>query len=513
MNNKNESSKKKNLKFKEKRRKDVDLKRKSANDPSWYSQNDQLLYDAANLYFSDALGTQLKVESYGNEDFKIDTFNRYTVPGFARIGFTPVFGGGRLPTSPLNIAAKKIYSYVRHANSGHANYESSDLMLYLIGMTQIYAYYAWLSRLYGLARTYNHKNRYYPKAIIQSMKVDFDDVMNNLADLRYAINAFSVRIGSLAIPTGMSYFDRATWIVSGIYLDEDNIKAQSYYFDFDRMWKFSAKTSTSGGELATISTGRDNANSPAKVSDLVAVMNTMLNPMIENEDINIMSGDIIKAYGDNNIIKLGVVTEDFTIEPVYDPVILSQIENLSFFNDMVSVTLTQSDNVLKNEINVPNKYCKHPYFAYNGISKLVNLHTDNPTPQEVMEATRLCAIVPIDYSKPVDIDYWVPDFGLGTIGTELIQSVGFYRITEIGSIELAADVYVGSVPLEATYPVSNFKRHPIWPYVFYNTVTSKLLVSTSYFGDVDNYTIVSLSDLTKLHDTALLSLFTINTGY
>lgn len=92
-----------------------DLKSKT-NDPSWYAADATLMRDAASIPFSWSVGTTL--------DIGVD--ENYVVPGICAIDTVPSFGYSTDTTSPLNIAARSMYSFIRHANSGSANYDAPD---------------------------------------------------------------------------------------------------------------------------------------------------------------------------------------------------------------------------------------------------------------------------------------------------------------------------------------------------------------------------------------------------
>lgn len=136
------------------------------NDPRWYAQNPQLLRDTASFPYSWPLGNKLNLGQHAPE------INKGSIPGIMGIYTAPTFGWADNPNSPINVAARNVYSYVRHANSGHANYDAPDLMLYLCAMDSIYSYLSYLKRVYGVVSTYSYTNRYYPKAVIQAMHVD-----------------------------------------------------------------------------------------------------------------------------------------------------------------------------------------------------------------------------------------------------------------------------------------------------------------------------------------------------
>ena len=207
------------------------------NDPAWYAVNDQLLRDSASFPYSWPVGnrlTQIVQETGAGRNAGVEQ----SIPGVLSLYLSPTIGWADSSESPVNVASRNIYSFVRHANSGHANYDAPDLMLYLLAMDSCYSYHSFLRRLYGVMMDYTPINRYYPRAVVASMNVDFDDAMAHLAQLRCFINQFAVKLGSMCVPNSMSYMVRHMWMYSQIFVDSMSAKAQTYLYNPHAFYKF-----------------------------------------------------------------------------------------------------------------------------------------------------------------------------------------------------------------------------------------------------------------------------------
>lgn len=157
-----------------------DLESKT-NDPTWYSSDPALLRDAASIPFSWPVGTPI--------DLNVPDVSkmRWSVPGICALDVVPVYGTNESKTSALNIAANSLYSFVRHANSGHSNYDAPDLMLYVCAMSQVYSFINYMMRAYGLANLYSQKNRYLPAGLLQASGIDHSKIIDNLADRKSVV--------------------------------------------------------------------------------------------------------------------------------------------------------------------------------------------------------------------------------------------------------------------------------------------------------------------------------------
>lgn len=416
---------------------DYNCQKSKSNDWRWYAQNEALLRDSASFPYTWPLGTRLNM---GGE-VAVDV-NKGSIPGIMAIHTAPAFGWSDQSNSPINVAMRNIYSFVRHANSGSAMYDAPDLMLYLGAMDNLYSYLSYLKRIYGVAMTYSLTNRYYPKAIVEAMGVDFDSLQSNLADFRAAINVLAVKIGSLCVPASMSYFAKHMWMYDGYYLDSNQDKAQTYLFVPDGFFQFGLDDDGAGmlyyKPLGMWDSIGSTTPSQVEMSDLldyhqlIDYGNQLIMPILTSEDMNIMSGDILKAFGSNMLYKVDGVSETYTVLPSYDEEVLSQIENLSLIGSYVpGVSLVQ--DVTKGWLNFtpalqhpyafPAGQSTHPGYNVYLANNFVNFHHDQVSPADTMVATRMSNIAH-------SIDYEENTLTYHTIGSEIACYAYIYYYSE-----------------------------------------------------------------------------------
>ena len=413
------------------------------NDWRWYAQDEQLLRDAASFPYSWPLGNRLNLGPNAPE------VNKGSLPGIMGIWTAPTFGWSDNPNSPINVAARNIYSYVRHANSGHANYDAPDLMLYLCAMDSVYSYLAYLKRIYGVVSTYSYTNRYYPKAVVQAMGVDFDDIQANLADFRGFINTFAVKVGSMCIPASMSYMAKHMWMYSGLYLDSQQDKAQTYLFSPSFLYKYDLDMDGAGmlkclNMSDYLAVTRDGQPPLLKFSGLRKAAGDMLDPILRSEDMNIMSGDILKAFGPNGIYLVSSIGETYTVLPTYEPEVLDQIQNCTLVGtfkftsdaDMVQDGAAKLAQDKTKGWLVSTPLFTHPYqftladeehpgqnvFISN---RIVTFDHGDIGPANTMEATRMTNIAR-EYSKDHTDSYEVH-----TLGSEVAIFARIYYYVDV----------------------------------------------------------------------------------
>lgn len=140
--------------------------RSKHNDASWYERSLQLVQDAANLSYASLAGARLEKDSNFNDNETVRAIP--SIPGVMAFRWSPSVGLSIDGESAINVASKRLYSFIRHANSGSSNYDSPDLMLYILAMDSLYALHAMGVRAYGIAQYYLLRNRYVPDTLLNA---------------------------------------------------------------------------------------------------------------------------------------------------------------------------------------------------------------------------------------------------------------------------------------------------------------------------------------------------------
>lgn len=368
------------------------------NDTSWYNKNRQLLKDVASISFEDALG-ELTTLFHSVE-------NGEAIAGHMTIGFVPSIGLANGDGTVVNQAAQKLYSFVRHANSGSRNYEARDMMEYILCMDSAYTYIAWLCKLYSLALTYKTHDRYFARAILKSEGVDVNNLTANLANFREGINTALIELGSYAIPKDWDYFSRHIWLTQGIFKDHEIKKSSTYSF---RPEGYYYLDNTDGSMIFENILWPTQDSQLQTVENLLAVWRTIRDKIIGIEDIGIMSGDIIKAFGSSGLFSVEPINETFHIETIFSDEVLSQINAM----DLVGIPVPNNIKIIQSSQGQFLEYAdSNPFFTINtvnisninpesnatfqnqsNISDLqtaigINMYKDDPTQDDIMVASR-----------------------------------------------------------------------------------------------------------------------------
>lgn len=507
-----------------------DCARSTDNDISWYSKNKLLLQNACNLSFGNPIGAIVDHGGIGSK-----ALNR-RIPGIMTLGLVtgPGYSGSR--ESAANIASKNIYSFIRQANSGGKNYDPNDLMSYLLAVDEAYMLFYDGVRALGMINSYNTQNRYAPKAMLHAAGWDYDDLVANIADFRYFINSFSTRMNAFAVPANWSLYKRHAWLYSNVYLDGTGSKAQMFMF---KPTCYRVRNDATGA-LETYSldnkrvTGATPTQKPSQPVRRTFAMyreacNNVFQALINSEDVGIISGDILKAFNGGMLHLLPVIADGYVVVPTYNMEVLEQIHNATILNGVYNVDITM-DNAINggNVVYAPRALVQFmqpdgagatPY-TYKEVRKiyplsnaqLIDFKTETVTPEQVMVGTRLTAGAAGAFYEPdtkTIVENEDTNFAAGSVialdvsSTEVVSNVDIYTLLDNGNTQVRNVAQLTNGEISA---YSMFDWSPI-RYIGEITTDHAKPVDGGLLGDLENYSLVDLSTLHNIHDTAILSEF------
>lgn len=481
----------------------------SMNDASWYYQSEQLLRDTASISYNAPLGLTLPVNAVSEPENVIRT----ALPGIIRCGFVPVPGICNDNSDALNIAAKNIYSYVRHQNSGSKNYDAPDYMLYLVCIDSLYMLFNEGQRAYGVAGYYSATNRYYPTALLQALGFDPADLLSNLADFRAFLNTCAAKINSLCVPKKMKLFERHSWMVSRVYLDSESTKPTAFcyvpdaYYAYDELNGAGKATKQIRPETMTI-------------DQYKGLFNTLFNYLNNSEDIGIMSGDTLKAFG-ADLWTIAPVPAEYVTPIVYEEEVLMQFHNATFLGLPKDMDITQGT-----QIGVDAGVLKcNPSFLLADASNdvvgakyaVIDTHKSDVTPADTMVYTRLTQVLP---------SYTMTESGLvakctpTTCGTEIgTRMIVYYNSLSSEGLKLTTQIIFTAAGAQsaATVSLCQLSRVDGYPGLWITEKTTnaegkEVRFAKYLFENLDNYTTVDQEVLKRMNDCALLSEFGVPAG-
>lgn len=484
-----------------------------SNSPEWYGGSGLLMRNAANISFHTGAGRPV---SFHRDDGSVYEYNPAGIMVFNTLNCP---GAASDWNSPVNLAARHLYTFVRHVNSGHSNYDAVDLMMYITLMDNAFSYYAWMVRVYGTMRTVLLRNKFTPVGLVKAMGCNYDQLASCMADLRYYINLYATRLNQMAVPADIPLFQRHMWMYSNIYADAPTEKAQFYIFKPYAFWRYvvSATERYVEPSIPVPSAGDEYL---FQLNHITTYGDIILNQLLQREDFNIMSGDIMKAYGDK-LFKLNVIDEAYQVIPVYDPEVLLQIHNAniahidSLTDDDFSATLTESWRITERLYDNADAGALHfsPMVASNRFSdalasdKFIDMPMQDPDPSNIAVATRLMLGVG-NRTVFTDTSTGKDHYKLDSFGTEILLNAHTLSAKTDGTFKSDKCEFVVASPY-VTGDLLHFEMRPMTIYVKNETTPTGDAIwhVSGFYGDVVNYAALDKDSLQNINEAAALSLY------
>lgn len=498
------------------------FERSKSNPYAWYAEFPNYAKDVATLPFGTPVGQAVYLNP---TDYVANA-------GIMALLFTPTPGLSTDMTSPINRQAVRFQTYLRSVMRADSSYDAADTMMYMMGIDSLYTFWAYMRRAYGVAQLFTPTNKYLPNRLLQAMGID-PAIAGNLADFRAYINRFALNIGRFALPKDFDIVARHMWMCSGLYTDSESNRAQIYLFVPNYLYVWN-NTVTTGSELSGIPI-LANATTPTSynLQDLVQIGDQLINNFNNDDDTMRISGDIYRAYGAEGCLKVEETVDNYAVLPVYDKTVLSQIENATFVGEFVTdggeavvpPVISQDPSVNNGAILFNPTFSNGPTnvgstHMGNWIScqpsQSLNMHWDSPTPEQIMEATRLTSSLDISShanfahlkakSLPADVINGVNVWVTSLTNPSAVQFINIK--TQTVWFNPTTGLIYNPTGLDAVVILQQFD----WAPMFYEVATDDAASTTNLrlvAADVDNFTTVSNNQLLNMHEAALLSLLNI----
>lgn len=482
------------------------------NDPSWYKLNDQLAHDVASFSFGTPTGGPITLTSNG---YQIPWTN--SIPGTYSIYTIPAIGKALSETDPINIAMNSIFRNLRKGNTGSQVYDQPDVMMYVMAMDSLFSWFATLVRLYGLGRVYSYVNRYYADGITLAQGFD-PSVLNNLAWLRGYINQLAVKINQFAVPDSLNIFKRHYWMYSNVFQDGETPKSQVYMYVPQALYMYDELNGAGMCRLIDVcgTTGTSGCLPRTALTDqnIINITNNLLDPLIKSQDVNIISGDIVKYWGES-LYQLTGISDDYTVTPAYSEEVLSQIHNTTFMgnglleNEGISSAYGYGTATIKQEVGINMGYlrCKPCFRGTNAANfdKIVDFRKiASPTPDDVLVATRNTTMSTATWDASLGWYMYSP-YAFGS-DLCLYHVTGRYSPTSnafMFTVEPEQGVPTATALLSWFERMSFFDQAPLY-YRFSSEGDHPLI---SVYGNIENYRVFTREDLETIHQGAILAMY------
>lgn len=396
-----------------------------------------MMKKTVNIEFATVLGTDKKflqsdVPAPTGATYNHATTSRVTgaYPGIMTLKFHPTFGISRSSSDPVNVAAKNYFAKIRSKGNYSVDWESTDLIMYFMYVSQLYNLHALGTRTYGCLLRADAWNRYIGDAEIVAAGFDPVSWRANNGDIPGWFDYWAQQIKRFKVPKEVEFFSRQFDMVSHIYVDETDVcsKHQEYIWTPSGYWTYDYNSATDKYEL-----NYNRFTSAMTWSAYQTLMNSLIDRISEDYDFNQISANVLNAYGDS---VLTVLEPDFgyTVEAHLDDMMGNMINNITALYAPVAWT---NDTIA--EATTPGF---DPYLVYDPtlptdtpfaeLHRTITIPKNEPDDADIINALRCTAIagvVTYNGAAPHPFEY-----KFNAMPTEFVERISIYRWREVSGV-------------------------------------------------------------------------------
>lgn len=469
-----------------------------SNPIEWYNKYPNLLESAGRVAFPYRPGMSLELA----QGFTTQ------IPGVMVLEYAPTVGYSNNVNSPISQVAKEFYGRVRASFSSELAVDPPDFVMYLMALDSIFSNIAFLKRVYRIVNTYSPDNYVLPDLLLRSMGFtvsQIQDLRNNWTAGWGYINSLVNMTRKFRCPAVMDVFNRHYWLNDNVYTDAPTINSQFYMFKPSGYYVFDETTDPNGTSLKYT----EMSSLIGTWVSMYATVEAQIGALASSSDAYTISGYLQRAFEGVNNFYVEELPQLEKLSPVYDALVLMQIENSK------SMPVTHATLDITQDVDSNSVISKPCIMAPTGIPQtlihmhqLLNIRSDQPTVAEVTEATRLMATC----SNPITIGSVE---GARTIdcGTEIVEKYTLWainasnapfsqEITTYGDAVSSTSTTILNNRLIRCSLLSKFDWHPV--YIVYVAQGTEGLVAVQDFYNISN---IDDSTLINLHRVCLYSEF------
>lgn len=482
----------------------TDTKDYKSNPIQWYDRYRDVLEASARIPFPYKPGMTLNLGSP-------NTVNYYkTIPGVMTIKYVPSVGYSVSNTSPISQAAKELYARVRASFSSNLQADAPDFIIYLMALDSIYSNIALMKRVYRTVNAYTPDNYAMPEAILLSMGITSAEIAalrENWIDGWGKLNELILMSRKFVCPAVMDVFNRHYWMNDNIYMDSPELSGQFYLFMPEHYYKYEALDSAETPDRLE----------PLPIAGMIRSWNTMytairgqIEALAASDDAYTISGYLMRAFEGSQAFVVEQISQDDKLYPIYDSVVLTQIENSNgiyynlFNTDGFYITQDPNTNAVIHKPAIVGSTNPQSFYPRNAF---LNLRVKQPQVDDVVEASRLTT--QLSSTKDTDGNYPIiagteicTGYKLLAYSAQSGNVVYTYTMQSDNSITTSTPEAYNNI-LNIVDALANFDWHPFISFI--STTASNAFYYK--IGDLYNPTVVSNTDIENINRVCLYSEF------
>jgi len=393
------------------------------NDPNWYFTSPELANQASQLSFQNFLGYG---SAYGYEVPTITRINTVMNPGVtyraskcmhsnfstwdsATLESLSTIDPGK---AGVNMMAAKLYTTLSSFTGRTASYAPQDVAMMILQISSIAEISEAIRRMFGIALTYNARNRVMPLGLLKAMGLAVPNFIQNLSVYRMRFNVAMSRINQIPLLENIAFIKKSRDIYQKVYMDDPTNMSQLFFY----LPKFYFVLDEAGDSEGSILRANSFISSNATMATLLTRLEEMITAALESSTLNFIYADLLNMANKLNVTtwQFDYLAENYIVMPEYNANALLQFHNLTIMGNPLPVTDPQDVNKgVKGKIsyyanaqgldvyitNGADVFCNastndivyNPAFDaahVNQYAWMVDMPTDNPSIEDRIEALR-----------------------------------------------------------------------------------------------------------------------------
>lgn len=498
-----------------------DMDKLTSNDIAYYNKDKTLFDQVTRVPWDKFMGDFIDTDAL----LSVDPEYRDSFSGIMRVDYIHGPGFAKDRSDAVNRAVTRIMSEVyAQTNASSLPYTQADLAMWITSTSSIAMNIALCKRALSAVNFWVTRNLYYPRALIKSMGLDFEDLKNRRDEYTSTLNILINDFNTMKVPHIVDVYDRQYSLAHNIYVDEDSVLGQVFYFMPDGYYTY--VDTESGCKWETLP---NVIGSNTRLSTWLGIIDKQLQAWRHSQVLYYMMGSMLRTFKGNEFYSISQSAVTDSINPITDEVMSMQVMNCTIwdYNDFDTTSLNITQDVVEDTLTwIPKtKRLEARRLAeYVTDSVMLRAFKDQVSADDIMEMTRLTN-KPV--YRPVEDDAALAWLEFTECTPEIVCNVHEIRYRrDTDTIEFSTlshsilteyhndttSLYRLIEDVKICGKISNFRYIPtIWMVVYANPNEVEP-ETVNILGDIYNYTTLSQSDLESLHRCAAYSLYTVKIG-
>lgn len=491
------------------------------NDPNWYFTDASVADQASTFAFDQYIGTNVEI-GVTSQTGGVETQSSATikVPSILTMVCSPSPGDVSAGVKGVNIAALRTYTQLSSRNAKTSNYAPQDISTLILAFGEVVSILEHIRRAFGVAYTYNQRNRALPYRLLQTMGFDPDEFLSNQANFRLQFNSWITALNKVPFPTNIAYVYKCMDMYQRVYLDSDSQMAQVVFARPATTWIMNETLEDTGTVLVTTKLP---LYKNSTISDVTAswktweaTVDSQISALLNSATFNYIFSDILMLHDKYGmpLTRLAYLDFDYAVVPEYNRNFMLQVHNATPVGYPMDTApgggFTNANNVY-HDPNFNMLSYKPAWTCTDGYKFVTTPIVDMDVPEasvvDRIEATRYIALSTmykvgsttyLGYSLP---DHYVNEF-IMYMGNGEADSSADYSMTDEVVAWWPATINLGNRPLFAR--ISQIDWAPL---LYYFDDSDADNVQIGVLGDLNYWTTVDKQWVSNVNDLAFQALF------